>query len=147
MPDAEQLTLEILPNNEKRFGPCECCGQMTARVWGYIHRGDRGYAAYYVEWTPGHESNAANFDLIIGRWGEETSAQDRQAIALKFRKLETGPAFMVIDASSRPYAPSDIASKPLTRAEVVIGTPLANEVFAICDLIYVEDPRIAELRS
>jgi hypothetical protein len=145
MKEADQLTLEIQPENERHFGPCACCGNMTTRVWGYVHRGDQSSFVYYVEWTSGHEASQANFDIILGKWGEGTSASDRQAAALEFRKLESGPAFRVIDASLRPYAPSDIASTPLTRAEV-IGTPLADEIFAMCDLIHVEDPRIAELR-
>jgi hypothetical protein len=50
---------------------------------------------------------------------------------------------MVVDASTRTYD-NKLTSHSLTRAEV-IGTPLAAEVFAICDLIYAEDPRIKEI--
>jgi hypothetical protein len=118
---------------------------MTSRVWGYIYQGNDSVAAYYVEWTPGHDGKQANFDLIMGSWGEGTDASDRRAIALEFRQLETGPAFRVIDANYRQVGKSRLVAKALDR-DSIIGTPFAAQVFAICDLIYLEDPRISELR-
>jgi hypothetical protein len=141
-----RLTLTIYPENENTFGPCDCCGEMTRRVWGYVYRSDEALAAYYVEWTPRHDGSQANFDIMISKWGEDTSASDRQAVAVEFRKLDTGPAFMVIDAETRNVSTNSLISSALAREEV-IGTPLAKEIFSICDLIYVEDPRISELRD
>ena len=69
-PDLSDLALEIEQENEKKFGPCLCCGNMTTRVWGYAYRAKKPLAAYFVEWTPGHAYREAIFDLIIGRWGE-----------------------------------------------------------------------------
>ena len=146
MPEISDLRLEIFPDNQKTFGPCDCCGEMTSRVWGYIYGRNDALAAYYVEWTPRHEGQQANFDLIVGVWGEDTCASDRQAIAVEFRKLDTGPAFRVIDAKYREVSKSALVAEALDR-DSVIGTPLAAQVFAICDLIYLEDPRISELRS
>jgi hypothetical protein len=146
MSEFRNLRLEILPDDHKTFGPCDCCGQMTSRVWGYIYEESDALAVYYVEWTPGHDGFQANFDLILGAWGENVSAADRQATALEFRKLDTGPAFRVIDAKSRQVSSSSLVSNALDRSDV-IGTPIAVEVFAICDLIYLDDPRISELRD
>ena len=146
MPEINDLRLEIFPDNQKTFGPCDCCGEMTSRVWGYVYQGNDALAAYYVEWTPGHDGKQANFDLIIGIWGEDTSASDRQAIAVEFRKLDTGPAFRVIDTKYRAVSKSALVGMALDR-ESVIGTPFATQSFAICDLIYLEDPRISELRN
>jgi hypothetical protein len=146
MPELNNLRLTIYPEDNASFGPCECCGQMTSRVWGYVNDGDVGIAAYYVEWTPGHEGRAANFDFIIGKWGESAEAKDRQAAAVEFRKLETSPAFRVIDASLRKVGASSLVSEALNR-DAVIGSPIATQIFAICDLVYLEDPRIDELRN
>jgi hypothetical protein len=74
---------------------------MTSRVWGYVERGDATVAAYFVEWTPAHEEKHANFDLIVGKWGEDADASERQAIALEYRQFENGLAFRVADAASR----------------------------------------------
>jgi hypothetical protein len=117
---------------------------MTQRVWGYVHDGAAALAAYFVEWTPGHVDQPANFDLIVGRWGEDTSASDRVAIALEYRCLDTGPAFMVVNADTRPIARNAIVGKALDRQEV-IGTELAQTAFAICDEIFLNDSRITTL--
>lgn len=146
MPESSTLRLEILPDSHKTFGPCGCCGEMTSRVWGYVYQESDALAAYFVEWTPGHQGQQANFDLIVGIWGEDTDASDRQAIAVEFRKLESGPAFRVIDAKYRAVSKSTLIAEGLDR-DSVIGAPLAAQVFAICDLIYLEDPRISELKN
>jgi hypothetical protein len=86
------------------------------------------------------------FDLIIGNWGERAVAEDRKAVSLAFRVLETGPSFMVQDADGRKVGSSSLVSHALSRNEV-IGHPIAEDVFEICDVIYLADPRIAELRG
>jgi hypothetical protein len=140
------LKLEINPEDEKTFGPCECCGNMTRRVWGYAYDGDVAVAAYFVEWTPGHAQAAANFDLIIGKWGEQARAADRKAVALDFRQLENGPAFRLIDAAQRPVGSNSLVSEALRR-EQIVDKPIASTVFDICDAILLGDPRIAPLRE
>lgn len=118
---------------------------MTSRVWGFVYDLDAATAAYFVEWTPGHESNRAAFDLILGAWGEDTDNSDRQAVSLDFRRLESGPAFMVTDARERAVASSPLISKALNRDEVV-GSDIAHRIFAICDVVYLGDPRLSVLR-
>jgi hypothetical protein len=52
---------------------------------------------------------------------------------------------MVQDANERKIGSSSLVSQALDRVDV-IGQPIAEKVFAICDAIYVGDPRISELR-
>jgi hypothetical protein len=137
--------LTINPEDERTFGPCCCCGNMTRRVWGYVYQDDAAIAAYFVEWTPEHEDTAANFDLIIGKWGEGSNPVDRKAVALDFRQLETGPAFRVIDAKDRPAGTNALVGEALSRKQV-IGEPIAQLVFGICDTVFLEDARVSELR-
>ena len=138
------LTIET--SGEKSFGPCDCCGQMTQRVWGFVYEADAALAAYFVEWTPGHEASSAIFDLIIGAWGDGTDNGGRKVVSLEFRRLESGPAYMVIDAKTRPTANSGVISEALSR-DGVLGTPVANEVYRVCDAIYLQEPRLAWLRD
>lgn len=119
---------------------------MTQRVWGFVYEADAALAAYFVEWTPGHEASSATFDFIVGAWGDGTNSVGRKAVSLEFRKLESGPAFMVIDAKTRPTANSALISEALSR-EDVLGTPVADEVYRICDAVYLEEPRLAWLRD
>jgi hypothetical protein len=138
------LTIET--SGDKSFGPCDCCGEMTRRVWGFVYEADAALATYFVEWTPGHEASSANFDLIIGAWGEGTDKSDRKAVSLEFRRLESGPAFMVIDAKTRPTAKSSLVSDALSR-DAVVGTAVASQVYRICDVVYLDEPRLDWLRG
>ncbi len=140
------LQLFIEPKDEQTFGPCDCCGNMTQRVWGYVYDNDDALATYFVEWTPAHVEQSANYDLIVGRWGDNTSASDRVAIALKYRYLHSGPAFMVINADDRPVARNANVGKALMRDQV-IGTELAGTAFAICDEIFLHDARLTTVHG
>jgi hypothetical protein len=146
MSEEQSMRLTILPEGQARFGPCHCCGRYTERVWGFLERSEETLAAYYVEWTPGHEDKAANFDLIVGRWGEGAEASHRRSVALEFRQLENGPAFKVIDAATRSYAASTLTGSAMSRDEVLEGD-MRELVFALVDTVYLDDPRIDFLRA
>jgi hypothetical protein len=145
-PDYPHVSLEFEPDNQREFGPCPDCGQQTKRVWGFVFRNNGAVAAYFVEWTPAHQERDATFDLIIGNWGERAHKGERKAVSLAFRVLESGPSFMVQDAAGRKIGSSKLVSQALSRNEV-IGHPIAEDVFEICDIVYLADPRIAELRG
>jgi hypothetical protein len=123
-------------------GHCDCCGNESRRVWGLVNDGNKTLAAYWMNWTVGHLTDrGANLDLILGKWGEGASADDRVVVSMVHREQPDGtPALMVIDAGDRPAAKGELASAALNRADV-IGTPLAAQVFALVDAIYEQDDR------
>jgi hypothetical protein len=136
--------LKIEPGKIKTTA-CECCGRESRTVYGFVYRGDDAAAAYFVQWTLGGvASHGANFDLILGRWGEGATSADRCAVSLEFRRTDHGPTFTVIDAAVRPVAQSDLVDKTLTREEV-IGTPTAKIAFDIVDAVWIQDDRIQEI--
>ena len=123
---------------------CDCCGRATRALNGYASDELGALATYLVRWTDGHVlENGANFDFIIGEWGG-APASNRVAVSVQYRILDSGPAFMIIDATDRGISTSPMVGESLTRAEV-IGTPLAKEVFAIVDAIWLQDERIRDL--
>ena len=137
--------ITIQSTGSKDAGTCDCCGRSSRRVWGHAYTDGRPSAAYFVHWTLGHVADkGANIDLILGEWGEGTSSESRSALALAYRLIDTGPSMMVIDASARPFSRSSLVGKALRREEV-IGSPAAQEAFAIADAILAQDARIAEL--
>ena len=140
----QEFTVETSGSND--YGPCECCGNRSRTVWGYLRRGGYPIAAYFVQWTLTRlHDHGANFDLVLGKWGEGTSPADRQIVAVAYRIIDGGPQFMVIDAANRPVARNaNLATTALGRDQV-IGTPLASEVFAMLDAIWLGDRRIEEL--
>jgi len=141
--DMRQLSIEVSGSND--VGPCECCGAKSRTVWGFVHRGAVIQAVYFVQWTLGQvERHGANFDLIIGQWGDNTTSRDRCAVSMEFHRTSDGPSFTVIDSVDRPAASSDLVGKALARDEVV-GTPLATRAFELVDAIWLQDTRIAEI--
>jgi hypothetical protein len=107
-----------------------------------VHDGGATLAAYWMRWTVGHLSEpGANLDLVLGRWGDDATADDRFAVALMHRQQADGtPSLMVIDAAGRPMSDGDLATTALAR-EDVIGTPIAAQVFSLVDAIYEQDGR------
>ena len=122
-------------------GHCDCCGRESRTVWGVVREGDATLAAYWMHWTVGHLSEpGANLDLVLGRWGDDATADDRFGIALVHRQQADGaPSLMVIDAADRPPQGA-LATTALAREDVV-GTPLAAQVFSLVDAIYEQDGR------
>src|SRR5262245_31291971 len=136
---------KIEPEGERITGCCECCGNVSRAVCGFARRHQEPFAAYFVHWTVGHvPEHGANVDLILGEWGNGTSAHDRFAVSLVYRLADSGPGFMVIDASARDVARSNLVSRSLSPAEVV-GQPIAHDVLALCDAILAQEERVKEL--
>ncbi|WP_418592101.1 hypothetical protein [Ponticoccus sp. (in: a-proteobacteria)] len=134
---------EVEPTEESR-GFCDCCGNQTRTVWGYVHEEGGGtLASYFVQWTVGQsiEDHPANFDLVFGAWGEGTSKSDRCAISLVHFESEGVPGVSVIDANDRPIASSELVGSAKSREEL-IGTPLIQQVFAIFDSVILQDNRL-----
>jgi hypothetical protein len=137
--------LRLEPTEENESGPCDCCGDVTRRVSGFVNRGDETEAAYLVEWTKGKVSeHGAHVDLIVGAWGDASTATERVAVSLEYRRTDTGPWFMVIDSADRAVAKNELVGKALTRDDVM-GTPLAQRVFDMVDAIWAEDGRLADV--
>jgi hypothetical protein len=137
--------LEVEKTGEKDHGPCECCGNNSRCVWGFIHTPSATLASYFVHWTLGRvPDHGAKFDLIIGKWGEGAVAADRSLVALEYRLFGTGPEFMVIDAADRDVAASELVGHVLHRS-AVIGQPIADQAFAIVDAVLAQDDRVVEL--
>ncbi|MBI1202190.1 MAG: hypothetical protein GC182_06730 [Rhodopseudomonas sp.] len=132
-----KLTIE--PIGEAETGVCDCCGERSRRVWGFVHSNTAAYAAYFVHWTEGHlVDRGATFDIVLGRWGNGTSAADRVATRLRSRHGERLD-LMVVDAD--PDAMANLAGTALRRDDV-IGEPIADEIFSICDAVIAQDERI-----
>jgi hypothetical protein len=111
-----------------------------------VHRDTATVASYFVGWTEQKPEHGAAFDLVLGRWEDDATREDRFAVSLNYRILEATPQFMVVDALGRLPCGDELAGAALERKEV-IGTPLAPQVFAVVDAIYMGDPRLEEVRA
>jgi hypothetical protein len=138
-------SLQIEPMEMADSGRCPCCGHVSRKAWGWIRRDGEPHASYFVDWTVGHVfDHGAHIDLIIGLWGDGTSAADRYAVSLEHRILANGPGVIIIDADRREIASSTLVGAALKRADVA-GSPIATEAFAIYDAIMQQDDRVMTL--
>lgn len=127
------------------FGPCECCGDVSRSATGMVRRNGDPYALYQVIWTSQQVArHGAEFYLVLGRFGDGTTASDKFAVALHFFVEPDRNGFMVVDADQTPIASHPLVGRALGR-ENVVGTPLAQEVFDLVDAIWLNDGNITEV--
>jgi len=131
--------------NVTDYGPCECCGYFSRLASGMVRLNDEPYAIYQVHWTTQQIfKHGAEFYIILGEFGEGTSAADKFAVALHFFVESDRYGFMVVDADKTSISSNPLVGRALPRASV-IDTPLAEEVFDLVDAIWLEDENIAEV--
>jgi hypothetical protein len=136
-------TLVVEPSGESQ-GHCDCCGNLTRTVWGYLHEAERTVAAYFVQWTASSPDHFPNIDFILGTWGTE-EANDRVLSSWQYNPGKD--EFMIIDAASRPAAKSALCSHALSRDEV-LSAPEVKKLASHCiDAVWLQEARIQEVRS
>jgi hypothetical protein len=73
--------------------------------------------------------------------------RQRFGVSMLLTPRDGRPDIMVIDAKDRPVArKSELVGRALDRDEV-IGTPLAQDVFAFIDEVFLQDPRAPDMLS
>jgi hypothetical protein len=131
--------------NVTKYGPCKCCGDLSLVASGMMRLDAEPYAAYQVHWTTHQVArHGAEFYIILGQWGDSTTSADRFAIALHFFIGPDKCGFMVVDADQTPMASHPLVGRALPR-EMVVNTPLAQEVFKLVDAIWLADENIMEV--
>ncbi len=127
------------------YGPCECCGGTSIITSGLVSRDHEPYAAYQVHWTKDQViKHGAEFYIILGEFGDGTTAADRFAVALHFFVEDDRHGFSIVDADRTCIATHPLVGRALQRSDV-INTPLAGEVFELIDAIWLEDENIADV--
>jgi hypothetical protein len=139
------LRVELAGENQPKV--CDCCGNETKTVWGYVYWHDVARAAYFVQWTRNKKEHYPHFDFLVGTWGDDT-IRDKKLISFVYNAThETGGSFMVIDSADRPAARSDLCSVALKRGEVVNDHDLMGVATEMIDAVWLSDPRIEEIRN
>ena len=136
--------LTVEPLGSKDTGRCPCCGHVSRVIWGVVRRSSDLYGSYFVHWTIGHVfEHGADFYIILRGWGN--AADERYAVRLKYRVMDNGPEFMVVDAQPDAIARIGALADHFLKRNDVIGGPVSKPIFDICDVILAEDHRVAEL--
>jgi len=138
--------LTIEPNGQSEPTYCECCGNRSQTIWGYIYDGNLPRAAYFVQWTLESLDHFPNLDFLIGTWGDD-SISDRQLISWVFDPTQgNSGGFTVVDSQTRPAASSSLCAEALTRERVLADSGLFTRSKQMLDAVWSNDPRIEELR-
>lgn len=127
---------------DERIARCLCCNRPTHAIHGDVAAGASN-ARYTVQWTVGATDHPVKIDLVIGDWSERGTADDRVLVSLALHPGSDG-GFMFVDGSGRPSDVRTICRRAIPRAEIV-GTPMADQAFALIDAIWRHEPRIERI--
>jgi hypothetical protein len=130
--------------NSKHFhrGVCPCCGTDTACTRGVVVKDGERVAEYLVKWTVGDPSHGMGWLISLphGGAGREVSI----SLGYSFEHA----SFMVRHLGDYPWKPDDLAGfGELLDRDQVIGTPLAEQAFAVVDDIWQSDPYVRDFVS
>ena len=135
--------LSVEPAGESS-GQCDCCGNETRTIWGYLRSGEQPIACYYLQWTRHMPQHFPNLDFLIGTWGDD-AVNDRKLVSWRFNPM--APGFMAIDSADRPAAKSPLCAHPLTRDEVIHDHGLMELTTGLIDAVWLGDPRVQEVKE
>jgi hypothetical protein len=135
------MAFEVELSGQKQH-PCECCGNVSHTVWGYVHEEAGGTrAVYYAGWIDGHDDRVVRMTVSLGRWGDGTGADDRRSVAIDMRAPEGTPEMMVVDNA---LFDEPAVLGVLQRRQEALDDPALADLWAVADAIVLADPRVAE---
>jgi hypothetical protein len=120
---------------------CECCGDVSHTVWGWVHDSPNSTRACYgAGWVDGHEDNVIRMTLSFGLWGPGSRADDRKAVAVEILARD-GEVGMVV-ADDALFDMPDLFGRLLSRGEALRDPSLAD-LWDVADAVAENDQRVA----
>jgi len=120
--------MPVKDRRSQATGNCKCCGSGTRSSTGTAVLAGGDEALYIARWTDGEPDHGIAFIIVPGELGAFIS------VLYSFED----DAFTVVGEEGYDWRLSDDGMRILDRNDV-IGTPLAKEVFAILDEIWLHD--------
>ena len=127
-------------------GVCDCCGNESSTVWGYVYYDEEPLASYFVHWTRNKPDHFPNFDIIFGTWGD-LGINDKKLASWVFNPSQDEGGFMVIDSGDREISKSDLVTEALTREDLIGNANYMEITTSIIDAIWLQDERIEAIRA
>ena len=135
-----KITIE--PGEAKEPTYCECCGNKTETVHGFVYNNNDAFAVYFASWTIGHSSKAVTIAIGLGDWGEGATPKQRHSIGLECRTTEDQIQFAVIDPEQSPWGRTEFIGRMLPRQEALKDSAI-KKFFHIAEHVIHDDPRIS----
>jgi hypothetical protein len=116
-------------------GVCACCGTDTACTRGVVKEDGERVASYLVKWTVGDPSQGMGW--LVSLPHPESSKEVSVSLGYSFEHN----SFMVRHLGDYHWEADDLVGfGELLDRDQVIGTPLAERLFAVVDDIWLSDP-------
>jgi hypothetical protein len=120
-------------------GVCPCCGNETACTRGVVEKDGKRIATYLIKWTVGNPSHGMGW--LVSLPGPEIGRDVCVSLGYSFEHR----AFMVRHLADYHWAADDLEGfGELLDRDQIIGTPLAKQVFAVVDDIWLSDPYVQD---
>jgi hypothetical protein len=128
--------MPVRDNKSKVVGKCPCCISNTKQVTGTVFINNDYETLYLARWTVQAPNHGIAFLILIPETGTCVS------ILYSFEE----ESFMVVGEDGYDWHLSDFDLRVLDRNEV-IGTPLAELVFAYLDEIWIHDRELRKFHE
>jgi hypothetical protein len=135
-----RITIE--PGEAKEPTYCECCGNKTLTVHGFVYNNNDAYAVYFASWTIGHLERGVTMAIGLGQWGEGATPNQRRSVSLECRTTEEQIQFAVIDPGQSPLGRTEFLGRMLPR-DAALKDAEIKEFFHIAEHVVHDDPRIS----
>lgn len=129
------ISLEL---NDEKSSVCDCCNGTTTTLSRWVYKDDNAFALYLARFSDNHTDRSIALLVSVGGWGTDDPS-GRFSVALEMRVLENGPAVMVVDAATSPWADEAFLGQMLDRP-TALAHPAIKDVFAITDRMVLDDP-------
>jgi len=132
------MRFDVEPAGAKEH-ECDCCGNTSHTVWGYVSEAGAARAVYYTGWVEGHADRLVSITIGLGLWGEGTTAADRRSFGIDVRSIDRTPQMMITD---HPFVDEpDLLGHLLPREEALVD-PAIGDLWDVADAIVTDDPRV-----
>jgi hypothetical protein len=138
MTKREHLSIEL---GETATYLCPCCARESETVHGFLSDDGGATSIYFAGYTHGHPERRVNMMVSIGGWGEGTTPDDRQAIALEVRAGPEGSTIHFRAPETSPWYEENFLGR-MTRPDELSDTE-AGCVQALATFALEHDPRVA----
>jgi hypothetical protein len=134
--------LELEVGEDEQISQCGCCHAEFKTGHGFIYKDHSPYAVYYAGWSAGHKERGVTLALAIGKWEENSTAEDRACFGLEAYEGERQVLFRFIDPESSPWQEAGLLG-PMIRRQAALAHSLRNDALAVAELIVREHPGVS----
>lgn len=134
-----EFKLEL--GDEQVVSACECCGQRSTTVHGFVYASGAPFAVYYAGWPICAQKPAIVLAIATGKWSDDSTAADRVSMGFSVKSTSSQITFSVLDPSETPWGETPLFGKMLPRINAIRHASWQCTI-QVAEYVVTEDPRI-----